>query len=85
MNVVNTAGSLRVHVPLAALRDGSLWVCDPETRRVSLREVLAFGESRDDFQALKSGVRPGEWVVLNPANLKPGQRVNPQVQTTSRF
>jgi multidrug efflux pump subunit AcrA (membrane-fusion protein) len=85
MDLVNTAGSLRVHVPLAALRDGSLWVCDPDTRRVSQREVLAFGESRDDFQALKSGVRPGEWVVLNPANLKPGQRVNPQVQASSRF
>jgi multidrug efflux pump subunit AcrA (membrane-fusion protein) len=84
MNVVSSAGSLRVHVPLAALRDGSLWVCDPDTRRVSLREVHAFGESRDDFQALQSGVRPGEWVVLDPGNLKPGQRVNPQLRQDPR-
>lgn len=64
-------------VPDAALVDGKLWLCDPESKKVLTRQIQVAGETRDGFTRIASGVRPGEWVVLSPQGLSEGQRVNP--------
>jgi len=64
-------------IPEAAANDGSAWVCDPESKRVSKREIKITTEKRDGQIRLTEGLKPGEWVVLSPVNLKDGQRVNP--------
>ncbi len=74
-------GSLAIHVPDSAVRDGNVWVCDPESHQVDRRAITPEGESRDGYQRVSSGVRPGEWVILNPEGLQPGQRVKPELQT----
>jgi len=71
------ASPLAIYVPEQAIRENSVWTCDPETRRVSRREVTASAESRDGYRRLEEGVRPGEWIVLDPGGLREGQRVNP--------
>lgn len=77
-------GSLAIHVPDSAVRDGNVWVCDPESHQVGRRAITPEGESRDGYQRVSSGVRPGEWVILNPEGLQPGQRVKPELQTHSK-
>jgi HlyD family secretion protein len=67
-------------IPEAAVSDGSAWVCDPESKRVSKREIKKSTETRDGYIRLTEGLRPGEWVVLSPSNLNDGQRVNPTLQ-----
>ncbi len=67
-------------IPEAAAKDGSAWVCDPESKRVSKRAIQMTTEKRDGHIRLTEGLRPGEWVVLSPANLHDGQRVNPTLQ-----
>ncbi len=69
--------SLTTWIPLSALAGDSAWVCDPETRRVSKRNVRPGGEHRDGFVRIDEGLRPGERIVLSPGNLRDGQRVNP--------
>lgn len=64
-------------IPQAAASDTSAWVCDPESKRVSKRDIQKSTETREGFIRVSEGLRPGEWVVLSPANLKSGQRVNP--------
>ncbi len=69
--------SVSTWIPQAAASDTSAWVCDPESKRVNKRDIQKTTETRDGFIRVSEGLRPGEWVVLSPANLKPGQRVNP--------
>ncbi|MGL4398331.1 MAG: efflux RND transporter periplasmic adaptor subunit, partial [Luteolibacter sp.] len=64
-------------IPQTAASGTSAWVCDPESKRVSKREIQKTTETRDGFLRVSEGLRPGEWVVLSPGNLKSGQRVNP--------
>ncbi len=64
-------------IPESAANNGSAWVCDPESKRVSKREIKMTTEKRDGQIRLTEGLKPGEWVVLSPANLSDGQRVNP--------
>ena len=71
------AGNLSVFVPETALREQSVWICDPDSRRVSRRSVDPSDESREGQRRLNSGVLPGEWVVLDPSGLRENQRVNP--------
>jgi multidrug efflux pump subunit AcrA (membrane-fusion protein) len=71
------AGNLSVFVPETALREQSVWICDPDSRRVSRRSVDPTDESREGHRRLNSGVLPGEWVVLDPSGLRENQRVNP--------
>ena len=72
--------SITTWIPDSAARDGSAWVCDPESKRVSKREIKKSTETREGFIRVSEGLRPGEWVVLSPANLHDGQRVNPTLQ-----
>ena len=64
-------------IPQAAASDTSAWVCDPESKRVTKRGIMKTNETRDGFIRVSEGLRPGEWVVLSPGNLRDGQRVNP--------
>jgi multidrug efflux pump subunit AcrA (membrane-fusion protein) len=75
----NASGSLDIFVPNDAIRDSSVWICDPQTSRVSKRSIIPSSETRDGYRCLDSGVRPGEWIVRRPAGLSEGQRVNPNL------
>ncbi len=72
------AGALAMWIPQAALTDNSVWICDPESRRVTKRTVQSTSETRDGFVRISEGLRPGEQVVRSPRNLREGQRVNPR-------
>ncbi|MBB5349976.1 multidrug efflux pump subunit AcrA (membrane-fusion protein) [Haloferula luteola] len=72
-----TTGSLSAWVPEGALVGDSVWVCDPESRRVRSRTVRSGKETRDGYVRIQEGIRPGEWVVLAPHQLNPEQRVQP--------
>lgn len=72
-------GALATWVPEAALVGGQVWVCDPESRRVEPRQVRSGNETQDGYARIVEGLRPGEWVVLSPADLRDGQRVNPEL------
>lgn len=74
-----SASSLATWIPHSALTDGAVWVCDPESRRVQKRAVTAYDESRDGHVRIINGLRPGEWVVLSPTDLRDGQRVSPNL------
>ncbi len=71
----SSSGSLAVWMPENALTDGAVWICDPESQRVTMREVQASTEIRDGYIRITSGLRPGEQVVLSPQGLREGQRV----------
>ena len=73
-------GSVATWIPESAAGDGQAWVCDPESKRVTKREIKKATEAREGFIRVSEGLRPGEWVVLSPANLNNGQRVNPTLQ-----
>jgi len=73
------AGSLAMWIPEAALSGNSVWVCNSESNRVSKRVVSSAPETRDGFSRITDGLRPGEWVVLAPANLRDGKRVTPNL------
>jgi RND family efflux transporter MFP subunit len=70
------SGSLAVWVPENALADGAVWIFDPDSKRVTKREVQAATETRDGHVRIANGLRPGEQVVLSPQGLRDGQRVN---------
>lgn len=74
------AGSLAMWIPQTALSDGFAWVCDPETQRVTKRTVNSSGETRDGFVRISDGLRAGENVIIDPQNLRDGQRVNPSLK-----
>lgn len=69
--------SLATWIPESALVDGSVWLCDPDSEIVRKQVVQASSESRDGYVRIDEGLRPGEWVVIQPSNLRSGQRVNP--------
>ncbi len=74
------SGTVMTWIPEAALKDGAAWVCDPESERVSKREIKVTTEKREGLIRISEGLRPGEWVVLSPQNLNEGQRVNPKLK-----
>jgi RND family efflux transporter MFP subunit len=74
-------GTLKLFVPENALTDGdsAVWVCDPESKRVKRQPVTAGSLRRDGHRNVNDGLRPGEWVVIDPSDLSDGQRVNPKL------
>lgn len=76
---VAAGGSLVTWVPEKAIDGNSVWVCNPDDKRVEPRTVRTGNESRDGFIRVNEGLRPGERVVLSPEGLKAGQRVNPEL------
>jgi multidrug efflux pump subunit AcrA (membrane-fusion protein) len=76
----HAGSSLATWIPQNALNDGAVWVCDPESKRVQKRAVVASDESRDGYILINDGLRPGEWVVLSPTDLRDGNRVQPNLK-----
>jgi len=75
-----TTGAVVTWIPESAALNGTAWVCDPGSMRVSKRGIAASSERREGFVRISEGLRPGEWVVLSPKDLNDGQRVNPTLQ-----
>ena len=69
----------RTRLPLSALLESEgrtrVWIIDPQSQTVALREVRVLSRDADGV-LLASGVKPGERVVSAGVNsLKPGQKV----------
>lgn len=75
----HSTASLATWIPEIAVSDGAVWVCDPESKRVQKRAVTTTKEIRDGYVRVTDGLKPGEWVVLSPDNLRDDQRVNPKL------
>ncbi len=71
------ATSVAVYIPDNALREGTVWICDPDTNRASRRQVVSSG-SRENLHRIDQGILPGEWVVLDPSGLSENQRLHPR-------
>lgn len=71
--------SLGTWIPERALSGGSVWVCDPETGRVNVRVVTPGTGAREGYIRIIEGLQPGEWVVLDPADMREGMRINPKL------
>jgi len=65
-----------VYVPQSAIQDGHVWLCDPETQRAEKRPVTVSSQ-QNGMARVSPEIRPGEWVVIRPLNLKPGNRLKP--------
>ncbi len=74
------SGGVATWIPETAVNQGTAWVCDPESKRVEKREIKTTSENRDGLIRISEGLRPGEWVVLSPQDLKEDQRVNPSLK-----
>ncbi len=72
--VVESTG-IAVYVPKEAIQDNQVWICDPDTKRAE-RRAVNLGATKDGMVMVPE-VRPGEWVVTKPLDLKTGQRLNP--------
>lgn len=72
-------GSLSMWVPENAVVDGKIWICDPRDKRVEVRTAGFTSETREGYRRVSSGIKPGEWVVATPQDLRSGQRVNPNL------
>ena len=70
------ATAIAVYVPATAIRDGSVWICDPDSLRAERREVST-SATAENLARIDSGIRPGEWVVAKPDGLSQGQRLKP--------
>ena len=68
--------SLAVYIPQSALVDGAVWICDPDTNRAAKRQVTS-SATRENLHRIDEGIRPGEWVILDPHNLSENQRLSP--------
>ncbi len=80
MKASDTTGSLVTWAPSKALQGNSAWICDPQSKRIERRAIEASSTTREGHTLIRSGLKPGEWVVISPAaDLKEGQRVNPQL------
>lgn len=71
-------GTLATWIPQAAVDGDSVWICDPESKRVAKRTVQAGSETREGMLRINEGLRPGEQVILSPQGLRDGQRVKPK-------
>lgn len=71
------SGRIALWVPEPALEGDAVWVVDPDSSRVRRRELELGRESRDGHRRVRSGLNPGERVVLRPRNLRADQRVRP--------
>ncbi len=73
--VVESTG-IAVYVPKEAIQDNQVWICDPDTKRAERRTVNP-SVTKDGMVMVSPEVRPGEWVITKPLDLKTGQRLNP--------
>lgn len=71
--------TLSLWVPAISIKDHYVWVCDPESKRLSHRKVETGNEEKEGYRRVDDGLRPGELVVVTSGAWKENQRVNPQV------
>lgn len=71
-----SATGVAVYVPASALTEGTVWVCDADTRRAERRQVVS-SATAENLVRIDYGLRPGEWVVSDPTGLREGQRLKP--------
>jgi multidrug resistance efflux pump len=71
-----SATGVAVYVPASALTERTVWVCDADTRRAERRQVVS-SATAENLVRIDSGLRPGEWVVSDPAGLREGERLKP--------
>lgn len=71
------SSSVAVYIPQNALKDGAVWVCDPDTKRASRRQITSSG-TREQFYRIDQGILPGEWVILDASGLRENQRLSPK-------
>ena len=71
-----SATGVAVYVSASALTEGTVWVCDADTRRAERRQVVS-SATAENLVRIDSGLRPGEWVVSDPAGLREGERLKP--------
>ena len=71
-----SAIGVAVYVSASALTEGTVWVCDADTRRAERRQVVS-SATAENLVRIDSGLRPGEWVVSDPAGLREGERLKP--------
>ena len=82
-NSASTAAAganLTLHVPENALQSSSVWICDAKTLRVRRATVERLGPPADGWQAVQGPLLPGEWIVIQPPELRENQRVRPTLQ-----
>lgn len=70
------ASGVAVYVPATALVDGAVWVCDADTKRAERRQVTS-SATAENLIRIDTGLRPGEWVVSDPAGIREGERLKP--------
>lgn len=75
-NAVAESTGIAVYVPQEAIRDNHVWICDPDTKR-AVRRAVNPGVVKDGMALVSPEVRPGEWVITEPLDLKIGQRLKP--------
>lgn len=75
-DAVMESTGIAVYVPKEAIQDNWVWICDPDTKRAERRAVNP-GIIKDGMVLVSPEVRPGEWVITKPLDLKNGQRLNP--------
>lgn len=71
-----SAAGVAVYVPVSAFMEGTVWVCDADTRRAERRQVVS-SATAENLVRIDSGLRPGEWVIADPSGLSEGQRLKP--------
>lgn len=73
--VVESTG-IAVYIPREAIQGGHVWVCNPDTKRAERRtvNVTVF---KDGMALVSPEIRPGEWVVTKPLDVKFGQVLKP--------
>lgn len=76
-----STGSFRasetVWIPVEAIqKDDRVWVVDAISQRAEIREVELGAATRENYRAVRKGLRPGERVIMgNPKGLKAGIRL----------
>lgn len=71
------SGGVSLWIPESAVNEGTVWVCDPESKRVRRRQVQIGTGLLDGHRQILAGLLPGEHVVLAARNLRDGQRIRP--------
>ncbi len=79
---INTGHESALAVPLSAIieQNGAKGVLVAEGGRAVFRPV-AVGLEDSRQAAISSGLKEGELVIVNPAGVKPGKKVRPQIET----
>jgi HlyD family secretion protein len=75
-DTVAESTDIAVYIPQEAIQDNQVWICDPDTRLAERRAVNP-GVTKDGMVLVSPEIRPGEWVVTKPLDLKTGQRLKP--------